>query len=135
MNTYNVNDESFQKTSIYENFMRENLGIGSLKIRAYAASEAIPIAGLKIIVMTNFEDNNIIFYEGVTDNSGIIEKIKLPTYKLQENDLVAPLKRVYKIIATINENRKEYDVNIYDGICVVQNISMVSSNMEGIGEY
>ena len=48
MNTYNVNDENFINSTLYQNFIRQNPEAGYLKIRAYAASSAIPIEGLKV---------------------------------------------------------------------------------------
>ena len=50
MNTYNYIDESFTNTKSYQDFIKENPTEGYLKIRAYAASQAIPISGLNIIV-------------------------------------------------------------------------------------
>ena len=50
MNTYNFNDASFKNTSSYQNFISANPSEGYLKVRASAASQALPISGLKIVV-------------------------------------------------------------------------------------
>ena len=45
MNTYYVTDESFKTSEEYNYFLEQNPGIGYLRIRAYTASEAIPMSG------------------------------------------------------------------------------------------
>ena len=101
--------------------------------RAYAANGAVPIEGLKIIVSTKINQNNFIFFEGSTNESGVIEKIVLPAPKINANNLEAPNKLTYEIKASYlnNDIQKVYRVNIYENIYVVQNISIVPSfNME-----
>ena len=67
MNTYSMFDKDFLASSLYQKFALENPEKGGLRIRAYAASEAIPVAGLKVEVSTIFEDNKIIFFDGFTN--------------------------------------------------------------------
>ena len=130
MNTYNIDNEEFLNSDIYKRFLDANKGSGNLGIRAYAASGAVPISGMEIIVSTIFENNRIIFFSGVTDSSGVIEKITLPAPISDENNLEAPTRRVYQLEATlVKDNISDvYDVNIYDGICTMQNIK-VTPNM------
>ena len=61
MNTYNINDENFKNTEAYRSFMNDNPANGYLKIRAYSASGAVPIVGMKVIVSTIYDNNVIIF--------------------------------------------------------------------------
>ena len=127
MNTYNFNDESFKSTDIYKQYIKENNGEGYLKIRAYAASQALPISNLKIVVSKEIGNNNIIFFEGETNSSGIIEKITLPGPKQNTDDLVIPNSITYDIKATYEPDNTTtiYRVNIYDNIYVVQTINIV----------
>ena len=133
MNIYNYNDNEFKNTDIYKNFIKDNPSFGSLRIRAFAASGAIPISGLKIIISTNYNENEIIFFNGVTDESGTIPKIKLPAPTLNTDNLDVPNKTTYKITATykVDNTTQTFSVNMYEGICVVQNISIVPSNIVG----
>ena len=116
-----MNIEEFKKSSEYLDFIRENPGIGRLKIRAYAASEAIPVSGLNITVSSIVSDKKIIFYTGSTDTSGIIPTIELPCPKLFSN-LEIPKTIKYNI--EVN-NKSMFSINMYDGVCVVQNINYV----------
>ena len=129
MNTYNFNDESFKTTTTYKNFVTTNPGIGYLKIRAYGASGAIPISNLKIIVSKIIDNNTIIFYEGITNSSGIIEKISLPTPKSNQNDEENPKYTTYDIKAIYQEKAmtNNYSVNMYENIYVIQTINVVPS--------
>lgn len=138
MNTANINDTNFINSKIYQQFLEQNPGNGSLNIRAFAARGAIPISGLKIVVSKMIENTNVIFFEGYTNESGIIERIILPTPKLVSNNLDIPNKTTYDIIASYNPDNfnKLYKVDMYENTCVVQTINVIPemnfNNMGGI---
>lgn len=122
----NVNNINYVNSSEYQEFLKANPNRGSLKIRAYAAKEAVPISGLKIVITNKINNNNVIFFEGVTDNSGVIERISLPAPEINTDNLEIPNYLTYDINATYvpdNINRV-YKVNIYANVCVVQNINI-----------
>lgn len=128
MNNVNITDSNFISTIVYKKFMIENTGRGILNIRASFANQALPITNLKVVVSKEIENYNVIFYEGVTNISGLIEKISLPTPPKENDDLIAPKSTTYKITTLYNNREYTYVVNMYDGICVVQNINIVPSN-------
>lgn len=128
MNNVNITDSNFISTIVYKNFMIKNTGRGNLNIRASFANQALPITNLKVVVSKEIENYNVIFYEGVTNISGLIGKISLPTPPKENDDLIAPKTTTYKITAVYNNREYTYVVNMYDGICVVQNINIVPSN-------
>lgn len=128
MNNVNIKDSNFISTIVYKNFMIENTGRGILNIRASFANQALPITNLKVVVSKEIENYDVIFYEGVTNISGLIGKISLPTPPKENDDLIAPKTTTYKITALYNNREYTYVVNMYDGICAVQNINIVPSN-------
>lgn len=128
MNNVNITDSNFISTIVYKKFMIENTGRGILNIRASFANQALPITNLKVVVSKEIENYNVIFYEGVTNISGLIEKISLPTPPKENDDLIAPKNTTYKITTLYNNREYTYVVNMYDEICVVQNINIVPSN-------
>ena len=128
MNNVNITDSNFISTIVYKKFMIENTGRGILNIRASFANQALPITNLKVVVSKEIENYNVIFYEGVTNISGLIEKISLPTPPKENDDLIAPKSTTYKITTLYNNREYTYVVNMYDEICVVQNINIVPSN-------
>lgn len=135
MKTYYINDSAFTKTDIYKKFIKDNPSKGFLKIRAYAASQAIPIEGLKIIVTKNIENNNIVFFEGSTNESGIIENIELPAPTLGTDDENIPNNINYNITAIYvpNNTNTMYKINVYENVYVVQNINVVPNMNLGNG--
>jgi len=135
MDTYNINDENFKSSSLYQNFIERNPSQGSLKIRAFAASQAIPIQGLNAVISTVFDDKKIIFFEGTTNESGVIDGIILPTPKLDPNNLDVPLTTTYNISVTYEPDNVNaiYKVNMYEDICVVQNINIVPELKRAVG--
>ncbi len=128
MKTYYVTDEDFINSDVYQDFIRNNPAKGNLKIRAYAANQAVPIKGVKIIISTMANDNTkIIFYEGETNDSGVIEKISLPAPRLSSDNMLVPDKIEYEIdaIYTPDNISAIYKINMYEDVCVQQNINIV----------
>lgn len=130
MNTYNINDKNIDNLLAYQNFIKNNEGVGYLKIRAYGASEAVPIEGMNIEVSTLLGDNTrLVFFDDKTDASGMIEKLELPAPKEGSDNLIAPSKTVYDIKANYDGIEENFKVNLYDGICVQQIISVVPNTL------
>lgn len=127
MNTFNFDDETFMNTNTYKEYIKNNPATANLNIRTSAASNAIPISNVRIIISKMIDGNKIIFYDGLTDESGIINNIKLPTPALNSNDLEAPSGTLYDIEAIYKEDNIDrfYKVLMYADICVVQNINIV----------
>ena len=128
MNTYYATDEDFINSNTYQEFIKKNPAKGNLRIRAYAASGAVPIKGVNITISTMANDNTkIIFFEGITNESGLIEKISLPAPRLNSDNLIAPDKTEYEIDAVYAPDNISaiYKVNIYEDVCVQQNINIV----------
>ena len=133
MNIYNVDDKEFINSDLYKEFITQNSENGYLRIRAYSASQAIPVRGLKIVVSKMIDNSIVIFYEGYTDESGVIEKISLPAPKLGINDLNVPNFTTYDITATIKDSNRVYKVNLYENVYVIQNIN-ISPDTKEIGD-
>lgn len=133
MNTYNINDNEFKNSSLYSNFLKDNPSRGGLRIRAYSANGAVPISNVKVIVSTIYDNNNIIMFEGTTDESGLIERISLPTPKLDMNNLDTPNKITYDIKSIYDKNSfdRTFKIDLYEGVMVIQNINIVPDMMVG----
>ena len=127
MDIVSINDKDYVNTDSYKSFMKSNNGYGYLRIRASAASQAIPISGVKVIVSKMIDNKKVVFFEGETDTSGMIMQIELPAPKMGSDNLEAPIFTTYQINALYGNGNTNlvYSVNIYDGITVVQNIFIV----------
>lgn len=73
MNNVSINDEEFVNSSAYQDFLNTNKGRGYLKIRAYAANQAIPISGLKILVNKKIDGYNVNFLKGILMNQVLLK--------------------------------------------------------------
>ena len=125
MNTVNFNDPNFINTQLYQTFINNNSSIGTLNIRAYAANEAIPMSNVRVIVSKVINNNKVIFFEGQTDNSGLINKIELPAPRPVESNLETPNSTEYDIEAIYDSTDLIYRVRIYPNIFVLQSINIV----------
>ena len=125
MNSFNFNDNEFMQSEMYKKYIRENNKVGYLSIRAYAANKALPIEGLNVVVYKVIDNNRIIFYEGKTDNSGLIEKISLPAPEISNDDLVKPASQEYTIEANYDNQNLLFFITMYENISVNQNINVV----------
>ncbi len=131
MKIVNYYDEAFKRTNDYLEFKSLNPGVGRLKIRAFAVNEALPVSNVHVVVSCIFHDLKIVFFDGVTDSSGMTEVVELPTPSTNIDDLVAPLAINYEVESEDVEmnDKQSFVVKMYNGICVVQNIVIVP-NME-----
>ena len=132
--TININEvDKLENDSSYQKFIKDNPGTGNLKIRATSFSEALPIKGVKITISKEIGDNTIIFYEGLTDDSGMINNIKLPTPVRVSSDLEVPNFATYSLRAEydIDGFDKIYDISLCCGVGAIQYINITPKvNME-----
>ena len=61
----------------------------------------------------------------------MIKTLSLPAPPLEVNNLEPPQPAIYHIYASSSSIPKEFLVNMYDGVCVVQNINFVLGEENG----
>ena len=111
----------------YDEFQSENSSFGYLKIRTTSLFSAVPISNVFVTVYKIIENKKVVFFQGETDDSGVIESISLPAPKsMQFGSLEMPDYSIYQIDAS-KENFERvlgYSVGIYSDIKVLQEIFM-----------
>ena len=122
---YYFNDPVFKQTNIYQKYIQLNPTFGYLNIHSYAANAALPIEGMKIEISKNISNQKIIFFEGSTDNSGMIANIPLPTPNISSNDEEIPASQEYEISAKYENQTLNFIIKMYANIQVNQNINIV----------
>lgn len=129
------NDESLRNNPYFQDFLRDNPGKGYLKVRASAANEAIPISDVMIKVSKIIGDTKVIFFEGKTDYSGMINDIVLPAPRENSNDEIIPLFTEYTLEATgSNQNvDMKYSISVFCGITVIQYVNITPTTGEMYG--
>lgn len=120
--------EKFKETEDYQQFIKNNPDIGNLKIEAFTAYGAVPISDTQILITKEINGKNVLFFNGYTNSSGIIEKIELPAPPsvavAAENDL--PLYTIYDLTAIHEgfETIKKYRIGMFGGINIIQYVKM-----------
>lgn len=119
-------DSILIEDAAYQNFLKNNPGTGNLKVRATTASEAFPVKNVVITVSKVIGSNTVIFYEGLTDESGMINGIKLPTPRFTVNDLQPPNFTTYQLHAVYDREQFDrfYDISLCCSVGLVQYINI-----------
>ena len=111
----------------YEEFIKENDDIGNLKVQVFTAYGAIPIENTNIVVYKDIEEYRIIFFQGITDSSGIISDISLPAPRMVTSNEEVPIYTVYNMTAfnTGYETLKNFSIGMLGGVNVIQYVKMM----------
>lgn len=134
-----VSLEEFKKSESYQKFIEENPSTGNLKVEVFTAYKAIPIPDTRILVTKDIDGQKVLFFSGLTDSSGMISDIELPSP--EENTNFKPGDdaeyAMYDVTAIHEgyERIKKYDVAIFGNTGVIQYIKMIPEiEMEGIDQ-
>ena len=130
-----ISYEEFSKTDDYQGFVGFNPKQGSLKVMAFTAYQAIPIENAEIIITKEIGGNNVLFFRGYTDSSGIIDNITLPapTSGYDDNSFQTSSTTSYKLTAIKDkyDSVKQYIINMIGDVKVLQYIKMTPITDKG----
>lgn len=136
MNTMTLEDFKKNFPQEYQKFIEENPDTGYLKVAVYTAYKAIPIINAKVSITKQIAEKNILFFEGYTNESGMIENIELPApIAKSATSETPPQYTVYNIKATQEEYEdiNSYNIGMFGGIKIIQNIKMTPKvNFKGV---
>ena len=112
--------------NVYNEFLNNNPGRGTLKIRVTSASEALPVSGVNVVVSKEIGNDTYIFYEGQTDSSGMINNIKLPTPVRITSNLEVPNFTSYKVRVEYSKDKfdKTYEISLCCGSGLIQYVNI-----------
>lgn len=122
-----TNTDLLSNNRDYQLFLSQNPSRGTLKVRASSVNEALPISNVKVVVSKKIGNDTIIFFEGQTDNSGMINGIKLPTPRKIQNNEEVPIFTEYDLEATYEPSNfyKKYGISLCCGITIIQYINII----------
>ena len=131
--------EEFKKTESYQKFIEENPSTGRLKVEVFTAYKAVPIPDTEILITKDIDGSKVLFFRGLTDSSGMISNIELPSPAENKNFKPGDDAQyaMYDVTAIHEgyERIKKYDVAIFGNTGVIQYIKMIPEiNMEGIDQ-
>ena len=122
-----INFDEFKRTPEYQDFSKDNPELGTLKVQAFTAYNALPVEGTEVMISQDIEEYRVVFFRGQTDSSGIIDDIQLPAPKSSFGSIEPPLYTVYDLTAihTGYESIKQYSIGMFGGIKVIQYVKMI----------
>lgn len=131
-----ISYDEFQKMDSYPNFIQKNPDVGYLKVQAFMADQAIPIANVDILITKEIAGNTIVFFRGKTNSSGIIDNIALPA----PTDTYNALNETYSEYETYDltavkdtfQPLNKYKIAMFGGLKVLQYIKMIPVVTGGI---
>lgn len=129
-----MNEVIFDKEK-YQSFIDENNGTGTLKVQAFVANQAFPLQGIDVKVFKNIGDDKVIFFEGETDSSGIIDDISLPAVVSKEDveqasDIIYTTYNIEAINPETKE-KKEYEIAVFSDLKIIQSIRFSNNYLMG----
>ena len=109
-----------------ENEDFKNLNYGILKIQAFTAYHSVPLENVKVRVSCKINNEIKNFFNGITNQDGVIDNIKLPAPSIENEFQNKPNYIVYDIEAKHEKYKttKLYKAEIYAGIKSIQYIKM-----------
>lgn len=121
-----ISFEEFKKTAGYQKFISENGGTGILRVQAFTAYGAVPIADAEITISKDIGNYRVVFFQGKTDSSGIIDNISLPAPVGNSTSIEAPLYTIYDLAAIhVGYESLVYNsLGMFGGIKVIQYVKM-----------
>ena len=115
------NSEFYENGDVYERFLREHTGSGTLKIQVTAAEALFPLDNTIVEIKKNYGGQEMLFYKDTTDISGILEGLTLPTLptEFSQSSVTAPESGTEYLVSVYNPSFVEKDnlpIKIYDKI-------------------
>ena len=112
----------------YADFLAKNPYSGRLKIQAYRGDLAYPVPQVQVTVSRQFADGERVFFEGVTDENGIIDGITLPAPPLA--DSLTPNGPVTTAVYDLRAEHPAYrtvqtKLEIFEGITAIQPLQLL----------
>ena len=103
---------------------------GSLRVRAYTASEALPVEGAVVRVMGATEDNRLVSFSSITDRDGLSDLMTLPAPDLGYSLSPDPAEMPYslydlEISAEGYFTKRIKGMTVFSGINSIQLVNMI----------
>ncbi len=112
----------------YAEFLAQNPYTGNLKIQAFRGNQAFPVPNVNVRVSRRFSDGERVFFEGATDENGIIDGIELPAPP--RRDSLSPDGPLTTAVYDLISNHPSYvpvtvQLAIYEGVTAIQPLRLI----------
>ncbi len=130
--------DEFKNSSEYQQFMLENPRMGTLKVQVSMGSNAIPVEGAEILVTKDIGNNKVLFFKGVTDSSGMVDDIMLPSpssnYDSKKFEIPRHTDYILSVIDKKNDTIKEFSIASLGDVKAIQNVNIIPNGGLNNGE-
>lgn len=134
-------NEQRQRCRYINDFLAQNSESGSLKVETYAADRSFGIGSARVMVFIELPGGNVAVFDGITDNDGSTESIRLPapprelSQQPQSGDNVRLPYATYSIYVEHPDFVRSVFTNVpvFSGVESIQPVRMLAK-VEGIDE-
>ena len=112
----------------YAEFLAKNPYSGRLKIQAYRGDQAFPVPQVQVYITRQFTDGQRVFFQGMTDENGIIDNIVLPAPS--RVDSLTPSGPITTAVYDLRAEHPDYQtvqtqLEIFEGITAIQPLRLL----------
>lgn len=113
------------KEEVYQSFLNDNKGKGTLKVQIYIANQAIPISDVSVIIEKEIAQFTYIIFEGKTNLDGIVDNIILPSPIIEDMD--NPSFTTYKLKVSHKSYKipDTFNIPIYSNQKMIQYVNLI----------
>ena len=121
--------DDFKKTDGYDKFIKSNPSLGKFKVQVSMGSGGVPVSGAEVLVTKDIDDKKVLFFKGNTNESGMIDDIKLPApigitdFSAQEFPKFTEYN--LSVIDKENDTIRDYVVQALGDVKAIQSVNIV----------
>ncbi len=133
--------EQKQRCRYINDFLAENSESGSLKVETYAADRSFGVGSARVMVFIELPGGNVAVFDGITDNDGSTESIRLPAppRELSQTPQTGNNPKLPYSTYSIYVEHPDYvrsvftNVPVFSGVESIQPVRMLAK-VEGVNE-
>ena len=116
--------DEFKSLEIYNDFMKKNPDKGFLKVQITTTNGLLPVEGVRVRIYKDIGEYNVLFFDGLSDSSGIIDNIILPAPRaLSFTSLNVPEYSIYGMLLEKDGfKNKSINISVFSNIKVLQSV-------------
>ena len=123
--------DEFKDSDDYGDFIKDNPSLGNFKVQVSMGSGGIPVDGVEVLVTKDINGKKVLFFKGETDDSGMIDNIKVPAPKSMTDfsfkEFPGHTDYDLSIICKKHNVIKEFVLQAYGDVKAIQNVNIVPS--------
>ena len=115
------------RSPAYAQYLKDNTGSGILKVQTTRGQQSYPVKNVRIVIYKELAGEQVVFFQGLTDENGIIDNIVLPAPPIPQPVTSANAVRGAAYQATASHPdfaTGNYIIEIFDNIKAILPVNM-----------